>query len=95
MVHGFKRPEHEEMKHLAVNRSVFTFPCAQVFQIHAARCSHFLVLRSFKSMHPSHSSGNYYLSWSGGVGIQESWVPVGGSLGIKVLLCAHGHGIGE
>ena len=35
VVHGFERPEHEEMKHLAVNRSVFIFPRAQVFQIHA------------------------------------------------------------
>ena len=32
MVHGFERPKHEEMKHLAVDRSVFTFPRAQVFQ---------------------------------------------------------------
>ena len=29
------KPKHVEMKLLAVNRSVFTFPCAQVFQIHA------------------------------------------------------------
>ena len=35
VVHGFERPKHEEMKHLAVNRSVFTFHRAQVFQIHA------------------------------------------------------------
>ena len=37
VVHGFERPEHEEMKHLAVSRSIFTFPRAQVFQIHAPR----------------------------------------------------------
>ena len=32
VVHGFEIPEHEEMKHLAVNRSVSTFPLAQVIQ---------------------------------------------------------------
>ena len=35
VVDGFERPKHEEMKLIAVNRSVFTFPRAQVFQIHA------------------------------------------------------------
>ena len=46
MVHGLEIPEHEEMKHLASKiRSAFTFPRAQVFQIHA----------------PPHSSGNCYL----------------------------------
>ena len=36
VVHGFERPEHEEMKYLAASRSMFAFPRAQVFQIHAS-----------------------------------------------------------
>ena len=48
VVHGLERPQHVEGKILAAS---------------AAWSSHFHVLRSFQSMHPSHSSGNYYMSW--------------------------------
>ena len=46
VVHGLERPQHVECKLRAAA---------------AAWSSHFNVLRSFQSMHPSHSSGNYYL----------------------------------
>ena len=48
----------------------------------AAWSSHFHVLRSFQSMHPSHSSGNYYIiSARSEVGMHDvdnhaiEWVP--------------------
>ena len=47
VVHGLERPQHVECKLQAAT---------------TAWSSHFHVLRSFQSMHPSHSSGNYYLS---------------------------------
>ena len=48
-VHELERPQHVECKLLAAG---------------AAWSSHFHVLRSFQSMHPSHSSGNYYLLYA-------------------------------
>ena len=44
-VHELERPQHVQCQLLAAG---------------AAWTSHFHVLRSFQSMHPSHSSGNYY-----------------------------------
>ena len=61
MVHGLERPEHEEMKHLAVNRSEFTFPRAQVFQIHVNREVFTFTRAQVFQIHSSHSSGNYYM----------------------------------
>ena len=46
MVHGLERPQHVECKLRAAT---------------AAWSSYFQVLRSFQSMHPSHSSGNYHI----------------------------------
>ena len=39
VVHGFERPEHEEMKQHAASRSVFTFLRAELFQIRAPLAS--------------------------------------------------------